>query len=139
MNDRAKVGNRGSVYLGGEMRIADSGKTHQKAAMLIRFLVIVNFALLLVLVGPGRSHELDLALRRAGVEDLIGRLFQIWIVSSTILATAVFAFLVWRRRRRTPPSEAAFPRIRVEGVLLLAWWGTILAFLAYGFMLGMGG
>ncbi len=113
-----------------------AGETIRKAARVITFLVLANFVLLLLLLGPGRSHELDLTLRRAGVEELIGRAFQVWILSSTTLATALFAFIVWKKLRI---HEPALPRIRLEGVLLLAWWVTILGFLAYGFMLGMGG
>jgi hypothetical protein len=118
--------------------MVDSAWSVRKGARLIRILIGVNFVLMLALIGPGRSHELDLVLRRIGLEDLIGRSLQVWIVGSTILTTALFAGIAWKKRRMKP-SETPLPRIRVEGMLLLAWWVTLLGLLAYGFMLGMGG
>jgi hypothetical protein len=120
------------------MSSADSCGSIRKASRLTRLLVIINFALLSLLLGPGRSHEFDLALRRAGIEDVIGRSFQIWIVSSTILSTTAFAFTAYRKVK-TSASDTALPSIRLDAVLLLAWWLAIIGFLAYGFMLGMGG
>jgi hypothetical protein len=120
------------------MSVAESVETVGKATRLIRFLLIMNFVLFLILLGPGRSHDIDLALRRAGVEDLIVRLLQIWIIGSTAVASVLFTIVAWRRRK-TPELKAASPRITPEGVLLLAWWMTVFGSLAYGFMLGLGG
>lgn len=108
------------------------GVTVRKTAILVRVLLIANFAVMLVLIGPGRSHELDLALRRAGLEGLIGRSIQVWIVGSTVIATTLFLILAWKRKK-------ILPRIRFEGMLLIAWWVALLGVLAYGFMLGLGG
>ena len=109
----------------------------RKTAILVRVLLIANFAVMLALIGPGRSHELDLVLRREGLEDLIGRSIQVWIVGSTVIATTLFLILAWKRTKMEPSDT--LPRIRFEGTLLVAWWVALLGVLAYGFMLGMGG
>lgn len=119
------------------MNIADSVWPIRRGPKLIRIALIVNFFVLLALIGPGMSHELDLALRRAGVEDLIGRSLQVWIVGSTMFTTALFASIL-RKKKRTPPGALA-PKLKFEGALLLAWWIALVGLLAYGFMLGMGG
>ena len=114
-----------------------TAETIRRFARIVRVLVMINFGVLLLLLGPGRSHRLDLLLRREGLENLIGRSFQVWTVSSTFIATALFAFML-RKKMRLAASEGS-PRIRLEGFLLLGWWLTVAGFLAYGFMLGMGG
>lgn len=119
------------------MKSADSTRANRRGPLLIRIILIVNFLILLAMVGPGRSRELDLALRRAGIEDLIGRSMQVWIVGSTIFTTALFARIQWKRKRA--PLGAPAAKVRVEGSLLLLWWLALIALMAYGFMLGMGG
>lgn len=118
------------------MRTADSPESIGRSVRLIRFLLLINFALLLILLGPGMSHKIDLELRSAGVEDLPGRLWQIWTIGSTLVASALFMIIGYKKR--TAP-EAARPRMILEGTLLLAWWATVLGFLIYGFVLGLGG
>jgi hypothetical protein len=104
---------------------------------LIRIIVIANFVLMLILIGPGSSHRLDLTLRRLGVEDLLGRALQLWIIGSTLFVTALFVAMVWKNRR----TETDIPkqRLRLEGMLVIAWWLVLVVVCAYGFMLGMGG
>jgi hypothetical protein len=92
---------------------------------------------MLLLMGPGSSHQIDLTLRRIGLEDVIARSVQVCIVGSTLLATVLFGALLWKRNRGEYGDS--LPRVRFEGILLLAWWVTLLGFLAYGFMRGMGG
>lgn len=118
------------------MNLADSVWIIRWGPKLIRMVLIANFVVLLALIGPGMSHELDLALRRAGVEDLIGRSLQAWIVGSTIFTT-LFASILWKKKSTSPGALA--PTLKFEGALLLAWWIALVGFLAYGFMLGMGG
>lgn len=110
----------------------------RKAATLIRTLVIANFLLMLILIGPASSHNLDLTLRSLGVQELIGRTLQLWLAGSTLLLTGLFIRIVWKNRRI---AEVDLPkqRFRIEGMLVIAWWVTILVIMAYGFMLGMGG
>jgi hypothetical protein len=86
-------------------------------------------------MGPGSSHELDLKLRRLGIENIIGRGMQFWFVASTIIATALFGFVLWKNRREALPITS----VRFEGIMLLSWWLALLGICAYFFMLGMGG
>ena len=60
---------------------------------------------------------------------------QVWIVVSTILATALYGLVTWRNRRAASPIRST----RFDGILLLAWWIVLLGVCAFGFMLGMGG
>lgn len=119
------------------MNLSNSVWTDRRGPKLIRIVLIANFVVLLAPIGPGMSHELDLALRRTGIEDLIGRSLQAWIVGSTMFSTVLFASIL-RKEKRTPPGALA-PTLKFEGALLLAWWIALVGFLAYGFMLGMGG
>jgi hypothetical protein len=119
------------------MNIPDSVWTIRRGPKLIRIVLIANFFVLLALMGPGMSHELDLALRRARVENLIGRSLQVWIVGSTMFTTALFASILWKKKGTSP--DALAPNLKFEGALLLAWWLALVGILAYGFMLGMGG
>lgn len=89
------------------------------------------------MLGPGRSRDVDLALRRAGIENFMGRLVQLWLVGSTVFASVLFAVLKWRRR--TASLGTPLPQLHVEGALLAMWWFVLMGILAYGFMLGMGG
>jgi hypothetical protein len=101
---------------------------------LVRVLLIINFVVLLALIGPGSSHELDLKLRRLGIHDILGRGVQVWIAVSTITATVLFGLTLWKNRTTLPLKS-----VGLESILLLSWWTAILALCAYGFMLGMGG
>jgi hypothetical protein len=106
-------------------------------AMLIRVLVLINFVLMLVLIGPGRSHNLDLALRRAGIASALTLALQIWFVGATLLATALF---VWGLLRKSDVTEAKTLRPkRLDWILVLTWWATVVILCLYAFMIGMGG
>src|SRR5271170_658287 len=105
------------------MSTADCVQKIGKPVWLMRFLLLVNFALLLVFLGPGRSGAVGLALRRTGFGDLIILCCQIWFIGSTLVATALFMIVGWRKRN-TP--EGSSPRMILEGTLLLAWWATVL-------------
>jgi hypothetical protein len=99
--------------------------------------LIVNFAVMAAIVGPGRSHHLYLALRKSGWDDFIIPSLQIWIVGSTLAATALFVAVV-RRRAKLDPSYTC-PRLNFEATLLAAWWCTLFGLMAYAFMQGIGG
>jgi len=73
----------------------------------------VNFVVLLALIGPGSSHELDLKLRRLGVEAIIGRGVQFWLVASTITARVLFGLILWRK----PRAGLLVRPLRIEGTL----------------------
>lgn len=117
--------------------MTNSGMLARTCARLIRVLTIANFSVMLLLIGLGRSHELDLALRRLGLEDVIGRSLQVWFVGATLLATTLFVGVLWKKSRLGPSDTQL--RIKTEAILLSAWWLTLLALLAFGYMLGMGG
>lgn len=59
----------------------------EASAKLIRIPLIINFTLVLALLGPGSSHRLYTAGKRAGIADLTVLLFQIWIAGSTVFVT----------------------------------------------------
>jgi hypothetical protein len=109
-----------------------------RAVISIRVIVIANFVLMLILIGPGSSHRLDLTLRRLGVENFVGRILQLWIIGSSLFVTALFVAMVWKNRR-TEETDIPRQRLRLEGMLVIAWWLVLVVVCAYGFILGMGG
>ena len=117
----------------------DTAHPAMRSRAIVRAILYANFFLFALFVIPITHHWVDrgfLALRSINnMEDVAGRLLQVWIVASTISATVLFGFVVWTNRTATPPIRA----VRLEGILLLAWWFTLLGACAYGFMLGMGG
>ena len=104
----------------------------------VRAILYANLFLFALFVIPITHHWVDrgfLALRSINMEDVVGRSLQVWIVASTIIATALFTFVVWKSRRATVPIRV----LRFEGILLLIWWIIVLGACAYGLVLGMGG
>jgi hypothetical protein len=83
----------------------------------------------------GRSGVLSSEVQTIQLEDFVGHSMQVWIVASTIIATALFGLMLWNNRRAVLPIRS----IRLDGILLLTWWIALLGVCAYGFMLGMGG
>jgi len=69
------------------------------------------------------------------MEDVVGRTLQVWLVASTITATALFGQVGWKNRRATPPTQS----LKFEGIMLLSWWIVVIGACVYGFVLGMGG
>jgi hypothetical protein len=92
---------------------------------------------MLALIGPGSSHKLDLALRRAGLANLVTLSLQIWVVGSTILAT-VFFVLSLVKRPETAAGRWPGPNT-LDWVLFVAWWVVLIFLCMYAFMMGMGG
>jgi len=105
--------------------------------MLVRVPIIINFVLLLLLIGPGGSNKLYLALKRDGVADLIVHALQIWIVGATFFATAIFVWRLFKKSDVEPQQPAKGTTF--DGVLLLGWWIVLILFCLYAFNLGMGG
>ena len=118
------------------MSTADAGCIVSKGPRLVRTLLIVNFSLFILAIGPGTSHQLDLDLRRLGIAELIGRSVQVWAVGSTLVATIMFPLIVWKKRKVAPP---AFAGLEVEGMLLVLWWMTLIGLCVYGYAIGHGG
>ena len=109
-----------------------------RSRAIVRAILCANFLLFALSVIPVTDTWVDrqfLALRSLGFEDVAGRFLQVWIVGSTILATALFGLIVWKNRR----GALAVRPIRFEGILLLLWWLVVLGSCLYGFVLGMAG
>ena len=54
------------------------------------------------------------------MEDVVGRSLQVWLVASTIIATALFGLVGWKNRRATlPAGSIKFPAgiLRTGGLL----------------------
>lgn len=106
-----------------------------------RVIVAVNFLLIatgLVLDRVGGTTA-DLALRRAGVDTVVALSLQLWLASSTLLATGFFVSSLFRRRQAGTDLARLRRKLMMDGALLLLWWLTVLGACAYAFMLGMAG
>ena len=104
----------------------------------LRTILYVNFFLAALFVAPMTHRWADrgfLLLRSRSIdwENAAGWSLEGWIVGSTLAATVLFACMACKYRR-TPNKS-----VRFEGILLLAWWLTVLCFCVYGFALGLGG
>jgi hypothetical protein len=107
----------------------------------MRIILLINFTLLGLFVIPPAHRWVDrlfLAMRAIHSEQLAGRSLQIWILGSTVLATALFGWMVWKQRKAMFAGISS-PQLSFEGILLLPWWVVLLGICAYGFALGMGG
>lgn len=111
---------------------ADLKSNTSKRPNAARVLLIINFILLLALIGPGSSHQLYLAERRIGIANLIVRSMQLWFVGSTIIATILFVRMLVVKPKIVQPTK-------LDWGLLLGWWSVIALLCAFGFMMGMGG
>ena len=107
----------------------------------VRSITLLNFLVFVLFVIPPAHRWVDrgfLALRSIHFEEPAGYLLEIWLVGSTLAATALLARMIWQRRRTI---SAGLPSVslRLEKALVAAWWIAALCACAYGFMLGMGG
>ena len=109
--------------------ISDPGK---RTVKLLRLTLATNFILLVGLVGPGSSHDLDLKLRRLGVENIIVRIVQFWFVGATVVATVLFIRLLRGSISSQRPTK-------LDLALLLIWWFVATIVCLFAFMVGMGG
>jgi hypothetical protein len=104
---------------------------------LIRFPIIINFVLLVALIGPGSNRAFYFASKKAGVAASITLALQIWFVASSLFATTLF---VWSLLRKSDVTEAKTLRPkRLDWILVLTWWATVVILCLYAFMMGMGG
>ena len=105
--------------------------------MLFRVPIIINFVLLVLLIGPGNSRKLYQALGGAGLANLIILAIQLWVVGATLFATALF---VWRQfKKSNPETKQPAKGTKQDGVLLLTWWIVLILACLYAFNMGMGG
>jgi hypothetical protein len=125
------------IWLGSEMNSANSRSSAQRETKLIRVPLIINFLLMLALIGPGSSHTLDLALRKAGIENAITLAVQGWMIGSTLFATG---FFVWRlvRKSHAIVDQPTRPT-KLDWGLLLGWWFFLIVLGMFAFNMGMGG
>jgi hypothetical protein len=107
----------------------------------IRLITLLNFLIFGLFVVPPAHRWIDrgfLALRAIHLEDPVGRSLQVWLVVSTLAATALLGRMLWQKRRATSVGMH-LASMRLEGILVAVWWLVVLGACAYGFMLGMGG
>ena len=119
------------------MNTADASCVVRKGPKLVITLLIINFLLLILAMGPGSSRDLYIAMKRAGISDLLGHLFQVWVVGSTLVATITFPVILCKNWNM--PAEAAIRGVALAGTLLLLWWLALFGIFVYGSALGAGG
>ncbi len=102
---------------------------------LTRTLLIVNFVLLLLLIGPGGSRNLYLAEQRLGIAHAITYSLNVWFVASTFLSMVLF---IWSLVSRSEGYRAQRPT-KLDWALFLGWCFAITIVCFYAFMLGLGG
>lgn len=98
-------------------RMIRFGSNANEMAKLTRIPLIINFVLLLALLGPGSSHELYAAEKRAGITGPIALAFQIWVVGSTLFVTGLFARRLLRGQSLRPTN--------LDWSLFLTWWAVL--------------
>lgn len=103
-----------------------------KGPELLRVLLIINFILLVALIGPGSSRQLYLAGKRMGIADSITHFLQVWFIGSTILATILFV-------RKLVSKSVILKPTKLDWGLFLGWWSIVACLCAFAFMMGMGG
>lgn len=103
-----------------------------KSPKVVRVLIIINFFLLLALIGPGSSRQLYLAAKRVGIAHFITYFLQVWFIGSTILATILFIRMLVSKSRILKPTK-------LDWGLFLGWWSIAACVCAFAFMMGMGG
>lgn len=75
----------------------------------IRLITLSNFVIFVLFVVPPAHHCIDRAfvgLRAVHLEDPVGWSLQIWLVGSTLVATALLGRMLWQKRRTTPSGGA---------------------------------
>jgi hypothetical protein len=111
-------------------------KPLSESRIAIRVILGINFTLLVLFVIPLTHHWADRglgALRSYNLEKPVGRSLQVWLPGSTLLATCLLGFTLWRKRK-VPVSG-----LGIEVIMVVAWWLIVLGACVYAFMLGMGG
>jgi hypothetical protein len=101
----------------------------------IRIISAINFSFLVLVIIPFTNHWMNRglrALRGYNLEKPVGRSLQVWLVGSTLLATCLLGFTLWRSRK------IAARGLGIEVIMVVSWWLIVLGACAYGYMLGMG-
>lgn len=107
----------------------------------LRAITLSNFFIFVLFVVPPTHRWVDrgfLALRSIHFEGPVGLSLQIWLLVSTLGATALLIRMVWEKRR-TVTAGMPSASLGLEATLVAVWWAVVLAACVYGFTLGMGG
>lgn len=102
-----------------------------RSQRIVRLVTTINLCIFVLYVIPATNRLVDRGfgmLERVNADDLVGRSLQIWLVGSTLVATALFVRMVWRK----------VPSAVLDGMLLLTWWAVALGSCAYAYMMGLG-
>ena len=125
------------------MKVMDTEGQHafSGSRKAVRWITLFNFLVFVLFVIPPAHRLVDrvfLALRSVHFEEPVGYSLEIWLVGSTLAATALLGRMIWQTRR-TISAGLPSPSLALEKILVAAWWLAALGTCAYGFMLGMGG
>jgi hypothetical protein len=118
-----------------EMNAVDQNLTSVRGTKLLRVLLFINFAFLLLLIGPGSSRQLYLVERRMGLAHVITRSLQFWFVGSTVIVTVLFIRMLISRSQSLRSQSPA----KLDWALFLSWWFVVAIYCMFAFMMGMGG
>ena len=102
---------------------------------LLRVLLISNFIVLFVLIGPGSSHQLYLKTRALGLAHIIVKAVQLWVLAATGVATILFIVMLFSTAETSRPRGPT----KLDWSLFLGWWVVIGMGAMFAFMMGMGG
>jgi hypothetical protein len=119
----------------------EAQQTFSGSRKAIRSITAFNFLVFALFVIPAAHRWVDrgfLALRSIHFEEPVGYSLEIWLVGSTLVATALLARMIWQKRRSTSLGLPSLS-LRLETTLVAAWWLAVLGACAYGFVLGLGG
>jgi hypothetical protein len=106
-----------------------------RGTQLIRVLLLIDFALLLALIGPGNNRQLYLAERRMGIANIVTHTLQFWFIGSTVVVTALFVRMLVSRPKALHTSSLK----KLDWVLFLSWWFVVAICCMFAFMVGLGG
>ena len=104
-------------------------RTQSAVVKLIRIPLIINFVLLLALLGPGSSRELYTAIKRSGITAPITLALQIWFIGSTLFVTGL---IVWKSL-----SMQKLRLKKLDWALFAAWWAALIMVCLFAFSIGM--
>jgi len=107
----------------------------RKMRRLTRALLIANFVLLLLLIGPGSSRSLYLAEKRLGIDNFITYSTQFWFITSTILSVVLFVWILFSKSERCRAQRPT----GLDWTLFLAWIFAVALVCLFGFIAGLGG
>jgi hypothetical protein len=115
-----------------------AGQRSSGGGKAIRIPILVNFLLLVALVGPLKSSRLYGTLKSLSLDDALTWIIQGWFIGSTIITSALYARSLKRKLRCGTETSTTDIGLVIDGAMLFAWWVTLLVIIAWALMLGMG-